>query len=106
MALLPAVCRRPPTQPQVGFGEQFKIVGNQKQLGNWDATKALELTWNEGDVWAATAELPVGVDIEFKVGVLGPMLQSVTRRPPGQPALPQVGPPHDGVCVWTTPSPS
>jgi hypothetical protein len=52
----------------VEYGEQFKIVGNQKQLGNWDAGKGLELTWNEGDVWAATVELPVAVDIEFKVG--------------------------------------
>jgi hypothetical protein len=53
---------------QVGYGEQFKIVGNHKELGNWDASKALELKWNEGDVWAATAELPVATDIEFKVG--------------------------------------
>jgi hypothetical protein len=52
---------------QVEYGEQFKIVGNQKQLGNWDAGKGLELTWNEGDVWAATVELPVAVDVEFKV---------------------------------------
>lgn len=51
---------------KVEYGEQFKIVGNHKQLGNWDAGKALDLTWHEGDVWAASAELPIGVDIEFK----------------------------------------
>jgi hypothetical protein len=51
---------------QVGYGEQFKIVGNEKELGSWDASKALELKWHEGDVWAATAELPVAKDIEFK----------------------------------------
>lgn len=61
---MPAVCLR---CPQVGYGEQFKIVGNQKELGSWDASKALELKWHEGDVWAATAELPVATDIEFKV---------------------------------------
>lgn len=51
---------------KVGYGEQFKIVGNEKELGSWDASKALELKWHEGDVWAATAELPVAKDIEFK----------------------------------------
>jgi hypothetical protein len=65
---------------QVGYGEEFKIVGNQKELGNWDAGKALELKWNDGDVWAATAELPVGVDIEFKVS----SSSSSIGRGPGQ----------------------
>lgn len=43
------------------------MVGNQKQLGSWDVSKALELTWHDEDVWAGSVELPVGVEIEFKV---------------------------------------
>eukprot|EP00775_Hariotina_reticulata_P011547 gene11547-11690_t len=55
---------------KIAYGERFKIVGNQPQLGNWDAAKAPELSWHDGDLWAGSMELPVGVDIEFKA--LGP----------------------------------
>ena len=28
--------------------------------GSWDAAAAVPLTWTEGDIWTATAEVPVG----------------------------------------------
>jgi hypothetical protein len=52
---------------QIEYGERFKVVGNQPALGSWDVTKAPELKWYDGDLWAGSVELPVGKDIEFKV---------------------------------------
>lgn len=68
------------TNKQINYGESLKVVGNQKQLGEWDAGRALPLKWSEGDVWTATTELPVGVDVEFKVGVSVGVLAVLTDR--------------------------
>lgn len=38
----------------VPFGQQFAVVGSVKELGEWDATKAVKLEWHEGDDWLAT----------------------------------------------------
>uniref|UniRef100_A0A383WH22 CBM20 domain-containing protein n=1 Tax=Tetradesmus obliquus TaxID=3088 RepID=A0A383WH22_TETOB len=51
---------------KVEYGERFKVVGNQPGLGSWDVTKAPELKWHDGDLWAGSVDLPVGKDIEFK----------------------------------------
>lgn len=56
------------TRTQIEYGERFKVVGNLPQLGSWDVAKAPELSWHDGDLWAASLDLPVGVDVEFKVG--------------------------------------
>jgi hypothetical protein len=52
---------------QVEYGERLKVVGNQAALGSWDVSKAVELKWHDGDLWAGEVEMPVGKDIEFKV---------------------------------------
>jgi hypothetical protein len=51
----------------VEYGERLVVVGSDTQLGAWDAGSALKLKWHEGDVWSGSADLPVGVDVEFKV---------------------------------------
>jgi Starch binding domain len=54
---------------QLRYGERIAVVGNCPQLGEWNVAGGAKLTWHEGDVWAAELQLPVGVDIEFKVCV-------------------------------------
>ncbi|KAF6253313.1 pyruvate phosphate dikinase [Scenedesmus sp. NREL 46B-D3] len=51
---------------KIEYGERFKVVGNQAALGSWDVSKAPELKWHDGDLWAGSVEVPVGKDIEFK----------------------------------------
>jgi hypothetical protein len=53
---------------QVAYGEKVKIVGNRRELGQWNTEEALELEWNQGDVWSVVVPMPVGKPIEFKVG--------------------------------------
>lgn len=53
---------------QVAYGEKVKIVGNRRELGQWNTDEALELEWNQGDVWSVVVPMPVGKPIEFKVG--------------------------------------
>jgi hypothetical protein len=43
-------------------------VGNRRELGQWNVEEALELDWNQGDVWSVTIPMPVGKPVEFKVG--------------------------------------
>lgn len=54
-------------QYRVTFGDNIKLVGSGPALGDWDPSRALVMTWGEGDVWSAAAELPPG-GYEFKVG--------------------------------------
>lgn len=53
---------------QVDFGEGFKVVGNQQFLGSWEPKQGLELKWTDGHVWTQTVQVPVGVEVCFKVG--------------------------------------
>eukprot|EP00798_Chlamydomonas_sp_ICE-L_P023553 gene23553-9077_t len=50
----------------VSFGTMLVVVGSSAQLGDWDLSKALSLSWNEGDVWTADAQLPAGAEQEYK----------------------------------------
>jgi hypothetical protein len=54
------------TKYHVNFGDTIKLVGSHEALGAWDPTQALGMTWSEGDVWTAVAQLPAGQH-EFKV---------------------------------------
>ena len=54
------------TKYHVDFGDTIKLVGSHEALGAWDPTQALGMTWSEGDVWTALAQLPAGQH-EFKV---------------------------------------
>lgn len=73
---------------QIEYGQRFKIVGNQPQLGDWDVSKAIALKWHDGDLWAANVELPVGVDIEFKVCCLLVLWLTEQHPPLGKQAIP------------------
>eukprot|EP00877_Chromochloris_zofingiensis_P012733 jgi/Chrzof1/7713/Cz02g33260.t1 len=48
------------------FGESLALVGDVPELGDWDTNKAVQLQWNEGDLWTATVSLPVGHEVSFK----------------------------------------
>jgi hypothetical protein len=54
---------------QTDYGERVRLVGNQPFLGNWDASKGPSLKWGQGHVWSATLNVPIGVDVDFKVCV-------------------------------------
>jgi hypothetical protein len=41
---------------KIQFGQHFAVVGSQ-QLGEWNPQHALELKWEEGDVWSAETVL-------------------------------------------------
>jgi len=58
---------------QVDFGSAIKVVGTGRDLGDWDPNKGLSLTWQEGDVWTAKVDVPVGETLKFKVGGVGYM---------------------------------
>jgi hypothetical protein len=34
-------------------------VGADDSLGNWDVEKSIAMSWNDGDMWTAQAELPI-----------------------------------------------
>lgn len=42
-------------------------MGNQSFLGKWDVSKGVKLQWSEGNEWSVTSQVPVGVDVSFKV---------------------------------------
>ena len=56
------------TKRQVGFGETHKLVGGHPALGNWDVGSAPAMNWSDGNVWTVYIQLPVGAEVEFKVG--------------------------------------
>lgn len=39
-------------------------------MGSWDPKKGMEMTWTDGNVWKAEARVPVGAEVDFKVGLL------------------------------------
>lgn len=36
------------------FGQHLAVIGGPRQLGQWEAAAALPMTWQQGDVWAAS----------------------------------------------------
>ena len=49
------------------FGEKMAVIGEGEFLGNWDPSRALEMDWNEGNIWKCTALTSVGVaEIPYK----------------------------------------
>jgi hypothetical protein len=53
---------------QVEFGECIKAVGNENIFGSWQADKAVNLKWHDGDCWKTTLNIPIGKSLKFKVG--------------------------------------
>lgn len=58
--LIPTCCR---------YGQNLYIVGSLPQLGGWDLSKALPLSWHPGHRWSAEVVLPVD-SFEFKAVVV------------------------------------
>eukprot|EP01018_Ginkgo_biloba_P022299 Gb_11713 [translate_table: standard] len=54
----------------VQFGQIFKIVGNSSELGNWNISEGVTLTWSTGDIWTGNAEVSLGVYYEYKAVVV------------------------------------
>ena len=42
------------------FGQEVQLLGSHDALGAWDQGRAVTLSWNQGDVWTASVELPAG----------------------------------------------
>jgi hypothetical protein len=38
-------------QYHVPFGHTLLMVGSVRELGNWDPSKGIPLTWSDGDIW-------------------------------------------------------
>ncbi|KAH7648237.1 glucan 1 [Cryptosporidium bovis] len=51
------------------FGQDLRVVGNIKELGDWDVEKSLSMTWTEGSFWTVSVKiLPTNntENIEYK----------------------------------------
>lgn len=53
---------------QLNYGEFHKIVGGHPSLGDWNVDAAPQMAWSDGDTWSTDVHIPVGQQIEFKVG--------------------------------------
>lgn len=45
---------------KVEWGQHLLVVGSCASLGAWNVDNAVRLTWQEGNVWEASVELPAG----------------------------------------------
>lgn len=71
----PCLPPSPPPDPpvsQVNFGQELVLVGSADALGGWELARAPHMTWNDGDVWTATIELPAGAHVEYKFALWDP----------------------------------
>jgi hypothetical protein len=48
------------------FGRALYVVGGVEELGNWNPSNSVRLTWSEGDNWSAEVALPFDKLIEYK----------------------------------------
>jgi hypothetical protein len=48
------------TQLKLDFGQAVAVLGSCSSLGDWQASRAVQLQWSEGHRWSGTAELPAG----------------------------------------------
>ena len=55
---------------QTVFGEVVKVVGSERELGEWNPSNGLRLSWSEGNVWVAEIESRVGCVMEFKIVIV------------------------------------
>ncbi|CAG9462760.1 unnamed protein product, partial [Pedinophyceae sp. YPF-701] len=51
------------------FGQEVRMVGSAEQLGQWDVTRALSMTWTDGHIWRGEAPLAPG-EVEYKYVVV------------------------------------
>eukprot|EP00798_Chlamydomonas_sp_ICE-L_P027101 gene27100-2325_t len=57
---------------KTSYGESVKVVGSGAELGNWNSDEGPHLSWSDNHIWSLTADIPVGVEIRFKLIVIGP----------------------------------
>lgn len=57
---------------KISFGSHIAVVGSNPVLGEWNPAAALELSWNEGDVWSAEAQLDTADEVDFKFVIVEP----------------------------------
>lgn len=43
----------------VEWGQEVALVGAAEGLGSWDVEKSIPMSWNDGDMWTAQAEVPI-----------------------------------------------
>ncbi|KAK6588960.1 glucan 1 [Cryptosporidium xiaoi] len=46
------------------FGQELRVVGNIKELGDWDVEKSLSMTWTEGSFWTVSVKILPANNIE------------------------------------------
>jgi hypothetical protein len=54
-----------------GFGNAVFVAGSAPQLGAWDTTRALRLSWSPGHVWRGRVALPRGAATTWRPFVRG-----------------------------------
>ncbi|KAL2649454.1 hypothetical protein R1flu_017582 [Riccia fluitans] len=62
---------------QCHFGQQFNVVGEVPELGEWDPSQAVPMEWSEGHVWTAQVPIPTGLTVEYKFLMTGRRLELV-----------------------------
>ncbi|KAI7840404.1 hypothetical protein COHA_005835 [Chlorella ohadii] len=86
---------------KVNFGQELVLVGSTDSLGGWELARAPHMTWNEGDLWTATIELPAGTHVEYKFALWDPHSPPVWENCPNRafsvPAATVV------TCAWDEP---
>ncbi|OMJ94970.1 hypothetical protein SteCoe_1837 [Stentor coeruleus] len=55
-------------QYETKFGENVIVVGSAEELGSWDPTKGLNLTWNQNHRWTGTLKFST-LPFEYKYAV-------------------------------------
>lgn len=76
----------------VEFGQEICVVGEADTLGKWDATAAVPLNWNDGDIWTVEAELPIGASVEYKYIIRSPDNGEVLEWQPCENLVIQIDP--------------
>ncbi|KAG6542188.1 hypothetical protein Mapa_016421 [Marchantia paleacea] len=62
-------------QKECHFGQQFNVVGEISELGEWDPAHAVAMEWSEGHVWTAEVGIPVGLTVKYKFVMTGKRLE-------------------------------
>eukprot|EP00873_Tetraselmis_striata_P044934 jgi/Tetstr1/465198/TSEL_009905.t1 len=57
-------------QQALNFGSRLCLVGSSAALGAWDVGAALEMIWEEGNVWRASIKACAGEALEYKYVVI------------------------------------
>lgn len=83
----------------VEFGQEVALVGDADILGKWDATAAVSMNWTDGDVWTATAEVPLGSSLQYKYIIRAPDSGEVIEWQAGDNLTIELPPAADGPVV-------